>query len=273
MDETTKAILKSSLPLLRGEKPFDLETAPWPSTSSRVVEVPWAASVIGRHQPSRLFDIGLSLASLDYLGVLLEFEGLPGRTLDGVDIISPQRVASRYPEEWRDKILSLPVRVGDVRELDVSGEPFDMVTCISVIEHIGFDKASHDNPKSAFERPTTVQEVALERSQEIDHEVMGVIHGLLAEGGVLVLSAPMGRGGPVLLRDSLGYYCAQWEYSPERWESLVNADNFSLVEERFYFVGEDLIWRMAKDPGDLSELDCVSLSHSRGVGMAMLKKI
>lgn len=272
MDATTGFILDQALAILRGEARFDPEQGLRPGTSSRSVEVPWAASCLARHRPARLFDIGLSLASLDYLGLLLEHARRPGHVLRAVDIIDPERVRGRYPEDWWPEIRTVGVQVGDARELPAPETPYQMVTCVSVIEHIGFDKASRDNPKSAFERATSPEDVPLDRDPAIDGRVMGRIRNLLEPGGRCVISVPMGRGGPVLLRDSLGFYCAQWEYAPQHWPRIAEAEGFRLEEALFHAVGEDLVWRRVDGPERLKDLESVPLSHSRGVGMAVLRK-
>lgn len=272
MDATTRFILDQALAVLHGRADFDPARGLRPGTSSRAVEVPWAASCLARLRPKRLFDVGLSLASLDYLGLLLEHARQPGNVLRAVDIIDPARVRSRYPGEWWPEIRAVGVEVRDARELSPAAEPFDMVNCVSVIEHIGFDKASRDDPKSAFERAASPGDVPLARDPAIDGRVLAGIAGLLRPGGVLVISVPMGRGGPVLLRDSLGYYCAQWEYAPQDWRRIAGARGFRLEEALFHAVGGDLVWRRVDGPEALAELDCVPFSHSRGVGMAVLRK-
>ena len=272
MDATTRSILDAATAILNEGKAWNME-APRPSTSSRAVEVPWAASCLGRFAPTRLFDIGLSLASLEYLGVLLAYARQPGRLLHAVDIIDPARVRSRYPKAWWPEIEAVGVQVGDARELPAPDAPYDMVTIVSVIEHIGFDTPSHDNPSSAFARATDPSDVPRWRDPAIDGLMLSRIADRLLSGGRCVISVPMGRGGAVLLRDSLGYYCAQWEYSPQDWQGLVQAPEFTVDETNFYAIGDDLIWRRKADPHALAELDSVPLSHSRGVGMAVLRKI
>lgn len=272
MDPSIRSTLETAIASLRAQSPFTWEQSHSASTSSRVVEVPWAANCIGRWNPESLFDIGFSLASLDYLGLLLEYASAPGHRLDAIDIIPPERVRNRYPTEWWSKIAATNVRIGDVREAALPSGQHQMVTCISVIEHIGFDKPSLGDPKSAFARATTPEGVFLERDAAIDALVLKRIHSVLTPGGRCLLSVPMGRGGPVLLRDSLGYYCAQWEYSPKDWLRLANAQGFELEEAHFFAADDALHWHRAPAPEHLGELESVPLSHSRGVGMAVLRK-
>nr|WP_321513226.1 hypothetical protein [uncultured Pseudodesulfovibrio sp.] len=275
MDNTTQNIYETSLTLLENPKEISLierSSATVASTSSRVVEVPWSAACLGRLKPSRLLDVGFSLASIDYLGLLLGYAKRPKTTLCAVDIVKPERVRTRYPEAWWSQIESLDVRQADIRANPKFDQLFDAITCVSVIEHIGFDKASKDNPDSAFVRQKDPGEVNTIRPSDVDKEVMAAMAKLLASNGRLIISVPMGKGGPVILRDSLGYYCVQWEYSPHDWENLIHGNEFILEEELFYGVDDDLIWKRVNGPADLAALDAVHLSHSRGVGMAVLRK-
>lgn len=275
MDKVTQTVYEASLALL--DTPGDtalLEhiASTVASTSSRVVEVPWCAASLGRLRPNRLLDVGFSLASIDYLGLLLGFAKKDGTTLCAVDIVKPERVRSRYPEEWWSTIASLDVRQADIRSSPAFDQPFDAITCVSVIEHIGFDKASNEDPASAFIRPQNQNAVNTKRPSNVDKDVMNAMTGLLVPEGRLIISVPMGKGGPVILKDSLGYYCAQWEYSPQDWDDLIGNSHFILEEALFYGVDSDLMWRRYDSATDLAHLEAVQLSHSRGVGMAVLRK-
>lgn len=275
MDSTTQKIYEASQALLRnpGETESMESTADTiASTSSRVVEVPWCAACLGRLKPNRLLDVGFSLASIDYLGLLLGFKSRFEATLCAVDIVKPERVRSRYPEEWWPAIKALDVRQADIRSKPAFDQPFDAITCVSVIEHIGFDEASKNDPESAFVRQRDQGEVNTVRPSSVDEEVMEAMAQLLVPNGHLIISVPMGKGGPVMLKDSLGFYCVQWEYSPQDWKKLVGNSNFFLEEENFYRVDDDLFWKRVGCADEVSSLEAVHLSHSRGVGMAVLRR-
>lgn len=273
--DVTNIILEKSIELLRRpalEIGLGQLAGKLPTPSSRVVEVPWVASRIGLYRPARLLDIGLSLASIAYLGVLLEYGRAEEAILCAVDIISPSRVRSRYPEQWWERIEALDVRQADIRTRPQFDRPFDMVTCISVIEHIGFDEASETVSDSAFARAAVPEEVIKQRPDNVDGETLDAILSLLASGGRLAISVPMGQGGGVLLKDSLGYYCAQWEYSPSDWRRLVDHPGFELEESLFFQVDDDFTWKQVLSADFLKGLEAVQFSHSRGVGMAILRK-
>lgn len=239
--------------------------------SCRCVEVPWVTQKIRDLGCKSVLDVGISLSNIEYLGVLVLLRERYGIAVEGMDIVRPERVASRYPEEIREQVLEIPVLVEDVREAMLPEERFDAVTLVSVIEHIGFDKASSDNPDSAFERASTEQDVVTDRAPDIDRRVLDSLHRTLKPGGHLLVTVPMGSGGPVILKDSLGYYCAQWEYEPQSWRALVEHPGFTLLEEEFWALGPDG-WESRPDSQALSTQDAVHLSHSTGCAMAVLQK-
>ena len=46
---------------------------------------------------------------------------------------------------------------------------------------------------------------------------MAALARALKPGGVSLVTVPMGDGGAVPVRDSLGFYTRQWEYAAESW--------------------------------------------------------
>ncbi len=110
-----------------------VETRNW---SERCVEVPWAAAHLSK--VGRLLDVGWSMSPPEWLGVLLAAR-TRGSDLVGIDIINPERVRNRYPADMVEQVFDVPVRVESVLDAQPDGEFFDTITCISTLEHIGFD--------------------------------------------------------------------------------------------------------------------------------------
>ncbi|HXJ63160.1 MAG TPA: hypothetical protein VNN79_05355, partial [Actinomycetota bacterium] len=96
-----------------------------PNTTERVVEIPW---MLSRYEgESRVLDTGYAFASGVYLSALLDL-GIP--SLHGADLA----------------VLSVPgmhrVRA-DLRGLPYQSGSFDLIYCISTIEHVGFDNTRY----------------------------------------------------------------------------------------------------------------------------------
>ena len=101
--------------------------------------------------------------------------------------------------------MKVPVTLGDLRTLSIASDQFALATCISTIAHIGFDPfASFDNKNFAFERALMPDDVITKRDPATNRKLMNHPHRALKPAGILLITVPMGRGGAVLLKDSLG---------------------------------------------------------------------
>lgn len=272
MDQHTQAVLDYSLAVLRGQAPHSFDHPLPASISSRSIEVPWVAETLRGLGAKRHLDVGFSLSSLDSLGVLLANRRDNGVELQAVDIIEPQRVQTRYPAAWLAEIMSVPVRVGDIRAMSLEAGGHDLISLISTIEHIGFDKPAADQGRSAFDRAESEAEVVTQRAADVNRRVLDNLRGALAAGGHLLLTVPMGKGGPVVLRDSLGFFCVQWEYEAASWAEIVEHPGFELVESHYFALGDDLAWRAVNGPAGLARAEARHLSHSTGCALALLRK-
>jgi len=244
--------------------------------SERIIEVPSAAiwlKKLSAEQSCKILDIGYTMSSLDWLGLLLKINEKENCSIDAVDIVEPERVKTRYPQEWLKKIFQVPVEIGDLREMPIKEGHYDVVTCISTIEHIGFDEAEINDKTTAFKRSKDADEVKINRSPDVNKKVLAQFNKALKPGGYAIITTPMGKGGPTLLKDSLGLYTRQWEYENESWKDLTNQPGFEIVEENFYGLGDDGKWIMVGTPNDLRIKSSELQPHAHGCAMAVLKKI
>ncbi len=262
-------ILDRAMQVLNGTAEFGDFNLNIPGHSERLVEVPWAAQHLAHAK--HILDIGFSMSSLDWLGLLLATKA-KGNRLQAADIVRPARVQSRYPDHWRDAALAVPVSIGDIRSIELPENQFDLVTCISTIEHIGFDIATDDDPNSAFERGKTPSEIADTRDPNVNRDVLQAFHRVLKPGGRVMISVPMGRGGPTLLKDSLGLYTRQWEYESTSWQELISQPGFQIVEQCFYALGSDDCWHQVPSPADLNEKSSELQPHASGCALLLLQK-
>lgn len=268
LPEKTRYILDQALTVLRGDTPggdLDLSQA---GHSERLMEVPWAAQWFT--EGAKLLDIGFTMSSLDWLGLLLTASSEKGVEIQAADIVKPGRVISRYPEEWREQIEAVAIKIGDIRTMDLPQDHFDMVTCISTVEHIGFDEASVDDPSSAFVREQSAEDAPSERSPTVDADVMAAFRRSLKPGGRVVMTVPMGKGGPTLIRDSMGLYARYWEYEANSWHNLTHQPGFSVTEQRFFSFGEDTHWTEVSGPADLTSQSSEMQPHAHGCALVLL---
>jgi SAM-dependent methyltransferase len=241
-----------------------------PGLSERAIETPWVASHFKGGE--RVLDVGFTMSSLDYLGLLLELRRAHGVTIEAVDIVTPDRVRRRYPQEWVEEVMAVPITIGDLRTQALPTGRYDVATIISTIEHIGFDEATHADPVTAFARSTTPEGVRLHRDANVNRDVLARLGSALRPGGLLLVSVPMGRGGPTLLKDSLDLYCAQWEYEAASWREIVEAPEFDVVEQEFFRLEADGTWKAVKGPADLGEQSSSLKPFAAGVALAALRR-
>jgi SAM-dependent methyltransferase len=238
--------------------------------SERCVEVPWARGWIEGRGP--ILDIGFSLSDIDWLRVLLA-RGQATK-ITAVDIIAPARVANRYPEDIRARALATPIFMGDIRQADLPAASFDIVTCISTIEHIGFDAAGSTD-SSAFARWNSLEETPAARDPKVTGDVMAALARTLRPGGLALVTVPMGKGGAVPVKDSLGFYTRQFEYNAESWPQITGAKGFRLLEQRFFTLGPapEGGWSEAEGPQGLAHQTAWLTPHATGVALAALERV
>jgi hypothetical protein len=173
---------------------FPLREEPaWPETTERVVEMPWVLSRY-RGEP-RILDIGYAHALDVYLVGLLS---LPAREVHGIDLVE-----SPIPSIRRVR--------GDVRRTPYRDRSFDLVLCVSTLEHIGRDNTRYGIREGY--RPGG------------DAETLREISRILAPNGRLLVTVPFGR------REDHGWFV---QYDLPAWRELVAATPLRVEEEEIF---------------------------------------
>lgn len=235
--------------------------------SERCIEAPWAQAWLADRKS--ILDIGFSLSDLDWLRILLTRDA----DIQAVDIIRPERVANRYPEDVRAKALAVPVTLGDLRQVDLPEAAFDAATCISTVEHIGFDAAG-SNADSAFARWRSIDDTPTSRDPAVTRDVLAALARALKPGGIALVTVPMGKGGAVPVQDSLGFFTRQWEYDAETFGDIAQAPGFRLLEQRFFtWLGAETGWSEAQSPADLAHQTAWLTPHATGVALCALERL
>ncbi len=238
--------------------------------SERCVEVPWAAALL--KDTKSILDIGFSMSPPEWMGVLLQVREL-NADLVGIDIIDPVRVKSRYRADQVEAVLKVPVRVEDFLSAQPGDSLFETVTCISTLEHIGFDKATDPtNTKSVFARAESVSELNEFRDPSTDSAFLDSAYGFLEPTGRLIISVPAGSGGPILHQDSLGFYTHQFEYGPEQWSELLADPRYEVEQERFYRYNAESGWAEVNEFADLADQTSALMPYATGCAMVVLRK-
>ena len=184
-----------------------------PNTTERVVEIPW---VLSRYEgEQRVLDCGYAFASGVYLSALLDL-GIP--SMHGVDMA----------------VLTVPgmhrVRA-DLRGLPYRKDSFDLILCVSTLEHVGFDNTRYGvpfRPKDPGGAANSLREMA-----EVLHP-----------NGRVLVSIPFGR------REERGW---MFQYDADSWEELIRESPFMVAEQETFRL-EPEGWERVQDPRSMQLL-------------------
>ena len=179
-------------------------------SGERVVEIPW---VLSRYRgEASVLDVGYANADPPYLAALTSLR--PGR-LVGVDLVH------------RD-VPGLTSVVADVRALPFEDESFDVIVCISTLEHVGYD-----NEVYGVEAPVDGGAGVVAALRELKR--------ICAPRGRILATVPCGRA------ESHGWFA---QFEAHEW-CRTFADAGLVVRERETYVLKPEGWR-AGDPRGLA---------------------
>lgn len=181
---------------------FRLPEEPYgPGETERCIEIPWALSCYSGE--ARVLDVGYAYASDDYLHRLVS---LGISELYGLDMVDRN-------------VPGLTAVKGDARATGFSDGFFDMIFCISTIEHIGRNNAL------LFKSDDPIDEIG-------DFRAMSEFRRITVPGGKIILTVPFGR------HHDYGWFI---QYDSERWNRLVRCSGYSVLREDF-FIYKDAGW-------------------------------
>jgi O-antigen chain-terminating methyltransferase len=173
------------------------------SSDERAIEIPWC---LARYDgEARVLDVGYAFAEPAYLAGLV---ALGAADLAGADLA-------------RTDVPGLRPVVGDVRTLPLDDAAFELILCISTLEHVGRDNEVYD--------------VDAPREEEGDEAALRELHRVLTRDGRLLVSVPTGG------RDDQGW---QLQRTPEDWIAVFERAGFLVFEDELYVRDPDG-WRTA----------------------------
>jgi hypothetical protein len=181
-----------------GERPRELEAPP--ESDERPVEIAWCLSRY-RGEP-RVLDAGYAFAEPAYLTALVD---LGAKELVGVDLAQAD-------------VTGLTSIQADLRELPFDSGSFDVVFCISTIEHVGADNSGY-----GITSTTGGMDDALAELRRV--------------GGRVLITVPCGE------REDHGWFVQD---TPEGWRHRFGQAGFLIFEDEIYEATEDG-WRSAPE--------------------------
>lgn len=165
-----------------------------PGTSERSIEIPWAISCYNGEE--RVLDVGFANAEGRYLQKLLSLK-IP--YLFGIDIVKKRL----------DGISSI---VGDLRNIPFQSNYFDLISCISTIEHIGRDN-------------TIYKEGYCEKDNLADFKAIRELSRIVKNQGKIIITVPFGK-----------FHDYEWfiQYDEARWDSLIQESGCKVIRQDFF---------------------------------------
>ncbi len=173
------------------------------ASDERAIEIPWC---LARYDgEARVLDVGYAFAEPAYLAGLV---ALGAAELAGADLATAE-------------VPGLRAVVGDVRSLPLEDGAFELILCISTLEHVGRDNEVYD--------------VDAPRDEHGDEAALRELHRVLARDGRLLVSVPTGE------RDDQGW---QLQRTPDDWIAVFERAGFLVFEDELYVRDADG-WRTA----------------------------
>jgi SAM-dependent methyltransferase len=199
-----------------GEHPHELATTG--EFDERPIELAWT---LGRYRgEARVLDVGYAFAEPAWLAALL---GLGARELVGVDLAE------------RD-VPGMTTVQADVRALPFGARSFDVVFCISTLEHVGGDNTRYD--------------LAAEQAPDAPLEALRELRRVTARGGKIYLTVPVGSAAE-------DWYLRQ---PTDAWHTWFRKTDLHVYDEEVY-VKDDDVW--GHGPRDGEGVLCAELHPGR----------
>lgn len=193
-----------------------LDSVPWQQNinpaatagmTERVIEIPW---VISRYRGERrVLDVG-TVWALPIYSTALASLGVP--ELHGVDLVTGQ-------------VAGFQMTQADVRALPYADGSFDLILCISTLEHIGLDVSGYGGEA--------------QQHKAGDVAAMNELGRVLAPDGRLLVTVPFGRAERL-----------HWlkQYDEPTWDELITQTQLEVTEAAHYTYGDVRGWRRAYAP-------------------------
>jgi SAM-dependent methyltransferase len=188
---------------LTDERPHEL-VAP-AELDERPIEMAWT---LGRYRGEpRVLDIGYAFAEPVWLSALTAAQP---RTLTGLDLVERE-------------VPGMSAVVGDVRGMPFRDRSFDVIFCISTLEHVGADNTRYGSKKEGDP----------EGSRDALHELRRVVR----RSGRILLTVPCGK------HEGDEWYAT---HSADEWRSLFRETDLYVYDEEEYTRSPDG-WRPGTD--------------------------
>jgi len=181
------------------DKIFHLPVQPFGiGDTERCIEIPWAVSCYAGER--RVLDVGYSNAEDRYLNSLLNLR-IP--ELYGLDVVSRA-------------VPGIVSVAGDMRQMPFHDAAFDLIFCVSTIEHVGWDNTIY------YQGPQVL-------NPEGDLQAIRELGNITRRGGKIVVTVPYGK------LHNYGWFL---QYDQQRFDRLIHASGCHLLKKDLFLYRE-----------------------------------
>jgi ubiquinone/menaquinone biosynthesis C-methylase UbiE len=152
-------------------------------SSERAVEIPWCLNRVG--EAETVLDVGTAHADLEYLRALAQPQT---RQLYGIDLAQSQPVIG-VDNSGREYTILTAVR-GDVRSAPFADNSFQLILCISTLEHVGMDNTRYC---VTDRREIAAQPDNFNSSYQPGLDAMCELYRITQLNGRLLITLPFGK--------------------------------------------------------------------------------
>jgi len=230
----------------------------------RYIEFPWSYACYRAFQPRKMLECGSSHVDRNYFKIYWDLILEQGEPY-GVDItpLLPDRYSASVSA---DRLKRFKTSVGDLRKLPFQDDFFDMIFCISTLEHVGFEigKAPTAESPNAIDR--NVSYPADPNQHQEDSRALRELLRTLSRSGRLVLTVPFEASARYWHHtDSMGFTATEIVFDAHRLETLVERAGARVQWRQFYYEAPEGGWKQASEtfPTDVKQgLACLLIEKN-----------
>ena len=176
----------------------------------RIVEIPWMMNEL-KNKKGKLLDAGSTL----------NFKYLLQKLIKNFEI----NIVTLYPEKRNYEYLGINYIYSDFLNLKYKKNTFDIITCISTLEHVGFDNSfyKYNAKMKSKDLPKTNKQI----------KVLFKLYNFLKPGGNLLITLPFGKAGK---------YKNLRQFDKDNLKKLFSKLKAKKIEKKF-FLCRNKIWK------------------------------
>lgn len=231
-------------------------------SNPRIVELPFTYEAFLKHSPKVVLECGSSHIDRDYFKAYWELILNKAESANGIDITELR--PGRYGDSISDSEISkFNTKVADIRDTSFNSNTFDMIFCISTLEHVGFEVGRVPTPDApnAIVRLNNFPDNPAEMRE--DFKGLQELKRITKKNGHIILTLPFVSNCRYLQQtDSMGFVATEIGYDESRVKAIVSDSKLNIEKYQVYYENDEG-WQLASDwslpSGSKQAVVCLSL--------------